>query len=108
MAGRRTKIAVGVVLITCAAAVALYFYMVGEVACPYCSTLSGAGFPDLEGKRVMWIKYWDDMTDEERSAFTGHPGVFMTEHCPYCGRSGRMRRIDIFMGKRPDSEEPLS
>ena len=107
MAGRKTKIAVGVVLVTCAAAVALYFYMVGEVPCPYCSTLVGASFSELDGKRVMAIKYWDKMTEEEQSAFTGNPGVYVTEHCPYCGRSGWMRRIDIFMGKRPESEEAL-
>jgi hypothetical protein len=107
MTRKKTAIVAGIPLLLCVAGVALYLYMIGNVKCPYCSTYRGADISDLVGKRVMSIRYWDKMTEEERSAFTGNPGVYITEHCPYCSGSGWMRRIDLFMGKRPESEKPL-
>jgi len=106
MAGKRMKIAIGIVLVICAAVAGL-FYLFGTVECPYCSTLRGVDPYELEGKRVMGTKYWDEMTEEERDAFTGNPGVYMTDHCPWCERTGRMRRIDIIRGKRPELDAPL-
>ena len=106
MARRRTKIALGFIMV-CAAVVVSYLYMVGETECPYCYPVRGAGLSDLAGKRIMTFPSWRYIPQEEQSGFTGNPGVYVTEHCPWCGRSGRIRRIDVFMGKRPESEEPL-
>lgn len=75
-----------------------------RVECPFCH----AGHVDAQGRcsLVLQGKYcsnyspmpqWDQWTEKERSSWTGNPGHFRAETCWWCGHTGKMSRIAIWL-----------
>jgi len=75
-----------------------------RVECPFCH----AGHVDSEGRcslvqqglhcgNYYGLPQWDEMSEKERSEWTGNPGHYRAEKCPWCGQTGRMSRIAIWV-----------
>lgn len=75
-----------------------------RVECPFCH----AGHVDAQGRcsLVLQGKYcsnyyrhpqWSQMSAKERSKWTGDPGHYKAESCPWCGYTGKMSRIAIWL-----------
>src|SRR5436305_9149079 len=86
-------------VLTLGAVVFLSFgtYAGWRVECPFCH----AGHVDAQGRcsLVLQGKYcgnyyshpqWSEMSDKERSEWTGDPGHYKAETCPWCGHTGKM------------------
>jgi hypothetical protein len=83
--------------------VAFVVFACWRVECPFCH----AGHVDSQGRcsLVLQGKYcsdyythpqWAQMSEEERSEWTGDPGHYRAETCPWCGHTGKMSRIAIW------------
>jgi hypothetical protein len=72
-----------------------------RVECPFCH----AGHVDAQGRCALGQQcrnfyphpQWAQMSDKERSEWTGDPGHYRAETCPWCGHSGKMSRIAIWL-----------
>ena len=74
-------------------------YSAWQVECPFCH----AGHVDSEGRchtdghfSVYW-QDWDRMPEKDKSMFTGNPGHYRATTCLWCGHSGKMSRIAIWL-----------
>jgi hypothetical protein len=74
------------------------------VECPFCH----AGHVDAQGRcglvqqRLHCGNYythpqWQQMSEKERGEWTGDPGHYRAETCPWCGHTGKMSRIAIWL-----------
>ena len=77
----------------------LSIYAGWRVECPFCH----AGHVDSEGRchaaghfGVFW-EDWDRMSEKDKNMFTGNPGHYKAETCPWCGHSGKMSRMAIWL-----------
>jgi hypothetical protein len=81
-----------------------YAYCNERLECPFCH----AGRVDAQGRCSLVLQgkscsnyspmpQWNQWTDKERSIYTGNPGHFRAQTCWWCGHTGRMSRIDIWL-----------
>ncbi len=75
-----------------------------RVECPFCH----AGHVDAQGHcrlvqqglhcgNFYTHPQWAQMSEKERSGWTGDPGHYRAETCPWCGHTGKMSRIAIWV-----------
>jgi hypothetical protein len=72
-----------------------------QVECPFCH----AGHVDAQGRCRLGNRcgnyyshpQWAQMSERERSEWTGDPGHYRAKTCPWCGHTGKMSRIAIWM-----------
>jgi hypothetical protein len=75
------------------------FYAGWRVECPFCH----AGHVDSEGRChtaghfSVFCEDWDRMSEKDKNMFTGNPGHYKAETCPWCGHSGKMSRMAIWL-----------
>lgn len=74
-------------------------YAAWPVDCPFCHS----GHVDSEGRchtpghfSVYW-QDWDRKSEKDKSMFTGNPGHYKAATCPWCGHSGKMSRMAIWL-----------
>jgi hypothetical protein len=70
-----------------------------RIDCPFCHS----GHVDSEGRchtsghfSIYW-QDWDRMSEKDKSMFTGNPGHYRAATCPWCGHSGKMSRMAIWL-----------
>ncbi len=79
-------------------------YACWRVECPFCH----AGHVDAQGRcpllhqgqhcgNYYTLPQWDQWSDEERSMWTGNPGHYRAQTCPWCRHTGKMTRLDIWL-----------
>lgn len=97
---RKDFLPIGIILLLAGFVV----YAGWEVECPFCH----AGHVDSQGRcrliqqglhcgNYYTLPDWPQMTEKERSEWTGNPGHYRFETCPWCRRTGKMSRIAIWM-----------
>lgn len=72
-----------------------------RIVCPFCH----AGQVDDQGRcnfgrqcsNFYSHPQWDQMSEKERSMWTGEPGHYKAESCPWCGHTGKLSRIAIWL-----------
>jgi hypothetical protein len=72
-----------------------------RVECPFCH----AGHVDAQGRCALGkqcgnyytLPQWDQWPEKERSMWTGTPGHYRAGTCPWCGHTGKMSRIAIWL-----------
>ena len=89
-------------------AIVLFFGFVAfaawRVQCPFCH----AGRVDAQGRCALVQQgahcgnfythpQWPQMSEKERGEWTGDPGHYRAETCPWCGHTGNMSRIAIWL-----------
>jgi hypothetical protein len=89
------------VLCLCFLFVGFAAYANSVVECPFCH----AGRVDNEGRcrlgdgcsNYYSQPQWNQMSAKEQNQWTGNPGHHKAKSCPWCGRSGKMSRIAVWL-----------
>src|SRR5205809_4399098 len=76
-------------------------YALWSVECPFCH----AGHVDAAGRcssgddcrNFYSLPQWNQMSDKEKSLWTGNRGHYRATTCSWCSASGRMNRLSIWM-----------
>jgi len=90
-------------LATCFALFAFVVFLAyanNSVECPFCH----AGQVDAQGHcrggnqcpNFCHLSQWSKMSEKERNNWTGNPGHYKAETCPWCGHTGKMTRLAIW------------
>lgn len=98
----RFGISQGILAAVCGVILLLSFsiYAGWQVECPFCH----AGHVDVHGRCRLGDRcrnyyshpQWSQMPEKDRKEWTGDPGHWKAETCPWCGHTGKMSRIAIW------------
>jgi hypothetical protein len=101
-AATRLGISSGTFAAVCSFIMLLCFsvYAGWQVECPFCH----AGHVDAQGRCRLGDQcrefrphpQWSQMSEKERSGWTGDPGHWKAATCPWCRHTGKMSRIAIW------------